>query len=146
MNTASWAVSAAGVTVVIACGALLWVAEKHGGRIPAMLHPWAYRLLIFFMYVGGSAVAQTALGAYPEALERLVVSPFGPLWGHVALIGIGLILLVTGLAGLAFAPGLLEAVLAACLPIALLNAGGALAQFALWLPAAQWATQFAQWI
>lgn len=143
---AAIAFSSAGIIVIGACAVGLWFAGKHGGRLPRMAHPWLYRLLICGMFIGGDAVAQTRLGTYPEALERWIVSPLGSVGGHDVLVITALIVLVSAVAGLAFEPGLIEAVIAVCTPFVLLVAGGALAQFALWFPVTQWAADFSHWI
>jgi hypothetical protein len=143
---ASIAFSAAGILVIGACIIGLWFAGKHGGRLPDIAHPWLYRLLICGMFIGADAVAQTALGRYPEALERWIVSPLGPAGGHVVLVLAGLFLLVACVAGLVFAPGVLEVIMTACLPFVLMVTGGALIQFALWLPVQQWSAEFSAWI
>ena len=143
---AAIAFSSAGLIVIGACAVLLWFAGKHGGRLPSIAHPWLYRLLIFGMFVGGDAVAQTAFGRYPEALERWIVSPLGAAGAHDVLVIAASILLIAAVAGLAFEPGPEEALIAVGTPFVLLVAGGALAEFALWFPVTQWSGQFAVWI
>jgi len=143
---AALAFSSAGIIVIGACAVLLWFAGKHGGRLPSVAHPWLYRLLIFGMFVGGDAVAQTSLGRYPEGLLRWAVSPLGAAGAHDVLVITGIIVLVSAVAGAAFEPGPTEAIIAAGAPFVLLVAGGALAEFALWFPVTQWSAQFAAWI
>lgn len=144
--SAAWAASSAGIVVIGVCSVLLWFAGNHAHRLPGAVHPWLYRALIFGMYVGGDAVAQTALGAYPEGLERWAVSPLGAAGGHDVLVIAGVVLLVATAAGLAFVPGPKEAIVAACLPFVLVVAGGHLAVFADWLPVTQWSADLSQWI
>ena len=143
---AALAFSSAGIIVIGACAVGLWFAGRHGGRLPRMAHPWLYRALICGMFIGGDAVAQTALGRYPETLMRLAVSPLGPAGGHDVLVIAGIIVLLAAIGGLLFEPGPAEAYIATLAPFLLLVAGGALAQFALWFPVTQWAAQFAAWI
>jgi hypothetical protein len=140
------AFSSAGLIVIGACAVGLWFAGKHGGRLPRMAHPWLYRLLIAGMFIGGDAVAQTALGAYPEKLELWVVSPLGPAGGHDVLVIAAAVVLLAAAGGLLFEPGPAEALIAVGTPFVLLVAGGALAQFALWFPVIQWSAEFSHWI
>ena len=143
---AAMAFSSAGIIVIGACAVGLWFAGQHGGRLPRMAHPWLYRLLICGMFIGGDAVAQTGLGAYPEKLLLWVVSPLGAAGGHDVLVIAACIVLLAAIGGLLFEPGLAEALIAVSAPFLLLVAGGALAQFALWFPVTQWAGAFSHWI
>jgi hypothetical protein len=148
--SAAWAASSAGIIVIGVSAVLLWFTGKHGHRVPSWMPSWfrplLYQVAIAGMYVGGDAVAQTALGRYPESLLRWAVSPLGAAGGHDALVITACVLLVAAVAGLVFEPGNAEAFIAAGLPPVLLVAGGALAQFALWLPVVKWSAGFSHWI
>ena len=145
--SAAWAASSAGIVVIGVCSVLLWFAGNHAHRLPGAVHPWLYRALIFGMYVGGDAVAQTALGAYPEGLERWAVSPLGAAGGHDVLVIAGVVLLVATAAGLAFVPGPKEAIVAACLPfVARPVAAATSTVLADWLPVTQWSAGLSHWI
>lgn len=144
--SAAWAGSSAGIIVIGVCGVLLHQAGRHGHRLPAVAHPWLYRALIFGMFVGGDAVALTALGGYPESVIRWAASALGPAAGHDVLVIVALILLAVTVTGIAFVPSLTFALTAAALPFVAFEAGGALRALDYWLPVLQWSASTAHWI
>jgi hypothetical protein len=150
MSTAgSWAASWAAVAVLAVCGVVIHRMNTHGNRLPGWAHPILSRVLILGMFVGGCAVALTALGGYVISLE---------LWatglahgnaaglGHDLAIGAGVFLFLTVIIALIWVPDPRLAWAALALPFVAALSGGHLHGILTLLPAVQWCEQISHWI
>jgi hypothetical protein len=143
--TASWAVSAAGVIVLIA----VWLLLHHYHHLHDMAHPVALRLAIFFAYVAADAIELSALGSYVNELLEWMLRPAAGKYaaiGFILVVGTGLALVVTVLVGLVRRPLPRYAYVAAVAPFILALSGGALHGLLSVVPAAHWVTHIATWI
>jgi len=149
MTAAAWGGSSAGVIVIGVCAVLLWFARRHAHRIHQQASPWLYRLLIFGMYVGGCAVALTALGGYVIGFEMSVAGLLGGVRSgagyEVAVIG-GFVVLGAALAGAVLEPGPAVAWFALAVPFVCALSGGHLHGVLTVFPVTEWASQVSQWL
>jgi hypothetical protein len=149
---AAWAGSAAGIIVVGACVILLRQAGRHGHRLPQQYHPWAYRLLIFGMYVGSCAIALTALGAWAIAAELRVAS-FAAAMVHAPPADVYTVCVITGILfvvvvalGAWLEPGPAIAWWALALPFVCALSGGHLHGALTVFPVTDWSSQVSSWL
>lgn len=149
MNSAAWAASGAGIIVIGTCAVLLHQFGRHGQRLPSQAHPWVLRVLIFGMYVGGCAVALTALGRYVISAEEWVTGLLGGTQsgaGHeIAVIG-GVLILAVVILGGAFLPGPDVAWFALALPFVAALSGGHLHGVLTVFPVSDWSATVSRWI
>lgn len=152
MNAANWLASAAGLAVIATCAILLHFAVKHEQRIHQRASLWVYRLLIFGMYVGGCAVAVTALGAYVIGLESWAVNSLagllhaGPGAVYVACLAAGLVSFLVAALGIWLEPYPVVAWWALAVPFVCALSGGHLHGVLTIFPVTEWASQVSSWI
>ncbi len=142
----SLAGSGAGIITI----ALAVLAARHMHRIPAG-NSWLARAATILMFMGGSAIAVTAVGGWTVTAVSTVAGFLGGLHSGIAfavLTVVALFLLVAVVTDLIWSPDS-SLVTAAVLPLILgLTAGGVLHQLYLYLavPAGQYAAAIAAWI
>jgi hypothetical protein len=146
---AGWAASWAAVAVAGACGVLLYLMDRHGRRLPGIVHPQVHRLIILGMFVAGAAIALTPLGRYPLGAEDWFTGLFGGTAqgaGHAGAVIIGIFLFLSVLAGFTWVPAAPVAWMALALPFVAALSGGKLHGIVTVLPAVQWASEISHWI
>jgi hypothetical protein len=146
---ASWAASWAAVAVLVACAVIVHRMNTHGQRLPGWFHPILSRVLILGMFVGGCAVALTALGGYVISVELWATGlAHGTAsgFGHDLAMGAGLFLLLTVLIAMIWVPDPRFAWCALALPFVAALSGGHLHGILTVLPVVQWCEGISHWI
>lgn len=146
---ASWAASWAAVAVIAVCAVVVHRMNTHGQRLPGWAHPILSRLLILGMYVGGCAVALTALGRYVITAELWATGLAGgdsAGFGRDVAIAAGVFLFLTFLIALIWVPDPRFAWVALALPFVAALSGGHLHGILTVLPVIQWCEGISHWI
>lgn len=148
-TAASWAASWSAVAVLAVCAVVIHRMGTHGNRLPGWAHPILSRFLILGMFVGGCAVALTALGGYVITAELWVTglahgNSAG--FGHDAAMAAGVFLLLTVVIALVWVPDPRLAWCALALPFVASLSGGHLRGVLTILPVVQWCEQISHWI
>jgi len=148
-TAASWGASWAAVAVLAVCAVVVHRMGTHGNRLPGWAHPILNRLLILGMFVGGCAVALTALGGYVIAAELWVTGLAGgdaSGFGHDAALAAGVFLFFTVLIAMVWVPAPQFAWCALALPFVAALSGGHLHGILTLLPVVQWCEEISHWI
>jgi hypothetical protein len=148
-TAASWAASWSAVAVLAVCAVIAHRMGTHGSRLPGFLHPVLSRLLILGMFVGGCAVALTALGGYIIAVELWATdlahgNAAG--FGRDLAVGAGVFLFLTVLIALVWVPDPRLAWCALALPFVAALSGGHLHGILTVLPVVQWCEEISHWV
>jgi hypothetical protein len=146
---ASWGVSWSAVAVIGVAAVFLHRMNTHGQHVPGWAHPWLSRLLILGMFVGGCAVALTALGNYVLDAEQWVTGLAGgngSAAAHDVAVVAGVFLLLTVVIGMIWVPAPEVAWFALALPFVAALSGGHLHGVLTVLPVVQWCQEIAHWI
>jgi hypothetical protein len=158
VTASAWLASAFGVAVIVICAVLLWLAGRHEDQIRSRapgvhdrLSPWAYRLLIFGMFTGGTDVALTGLGTWVIGGELRAAGFLAALLGagpglvYVACMTAGLVTLGVAVFGAWLEPGRRVAWWALAVPFVCALSGGHLHGVLTVFPVSEWSSTVASW-